>query len=425
MKLIADLHIHSSHSRACSKDLNFENLEKYAKIKGINLLGTGDFTHPKWISEIKEKLKDNGTGILYSKTGFPFALQTEISLAYTQGEKGRRIHHLILAPSIEVVEQINAFLLSKGRLDYDGRPIFGMSSIGLLDNLQSISSEIELIPAHAWTPWFGIFGSESGFNSLKECFGEKTGKIHAIETGMSSDPAMNWRIKELDNITLMSNSDCHSFWPWRIGREANVLDLKEPTYGNLLGAIRERKGFIGTIEVDPGYGKYHFDGHRLCNVVMSPAESAQHKNICPKCGSKMTIGVLNRVEELASRERPEGYVKENAIPFKSLIPLSEVISELNGFPVASKKTWQIYNALIEKFGSEFSVLLNAEEKELKSVVDEKLAAAIMKNREGKIKVEPGYDGVYGKPILNGSGESRENAIIWKAARKQKGLNDYF
>ncbi len=425
MKIISDLHIHSSYSRACSKDLNLENLEKYARIKGVGLLGTGDFTHPKWVQEIKSKLREDENGILYSNGGFPFVWQTELSLAYTQNGKGRRIHYIILAPSGEVVGQITEFLLKKGRVDYDGRPIFGMSSIGLLDELLKISGDIELIPAHAWTPWFGMMGSESGFDSLKECFGDKADKIHAIETGLSSDPPMNWRISELDNITLLSNSDLHSYWPWRIGREANVFEFKELSYKNILAAIRERKGFVETIEVNPSFGKYHFDGHRLCNVVMSPQESTEHKNICPKCGSKMTIGVLNRVEQLAAEDRPEGFMKKDAVPFKSLIPLSEIIAELNGFPVASRKTWQIYNSLIERFGNEFNVLLEAAEPELKKAVDEKLAAAILKNREGKIKVEPGYDGVYGKPILNGGwkGESKEIAAAVK--RRQKGLNEYF
>ncbi len=424
MKITADLHIHSSHSRACSKDLNFENLEKYARIKGLGLLGTGDFTHPKWNAEIKAKLKDDGTGILRTSSGFPFLLQTELSLAYSQGGRGRRIHYILLAPDLAAVEQITSFLLKKGRVDYDGRPIFGMSSIELLDNLVSISSDIELIPAHLWTSWFGCFGSESGFDSLKECFGGKANKIHAIETGMSSNPAMNWRIPELDRMTLMSNSDCHSYWPWRIGREANALELNELTYKNVLAAIRERKGFVETIETPVEYGKYHFDGHRLCNVVMSPAESAKCGKICPKCGRKMTIGVLNRVEELAAKDRPEGFVKNGAIPFKSLIPLSEIISGLNGFPIASKKTWQVYNSLIEKFGSEFSVLLDADASELKKAVDEKLAEAIIQNREGKIEVKPGYDGEYGKPVFG-----RENGKIEAAAtptpRKQKGLSDFF
>ncbi len=424
MKVIADLHIHSSHSRACSKDLNFENPEKYARIKGLGLLGTGDFTHPKWNAEIKAKLKDDGTGILRTATGFPFLLQTELSLAYSQGGKGRRIHYLILAPDLGAVEQINTFLLKKGRLDYDGRPIFGMSSVELLEQLMNISNDMELIPAHAWTSWFGCFGSESGFDSLKECFGNKFGRIHAIETGMSSTPDMNWRIPELDGITLMSNSDCHSYWPWRIGREANILDLKELTYHDVLEAIRIKKGFEGTIETPPAYGKYHFDGHRLCNVVMSPIESGKCGKICPNCRKKMTIGVLNRVEELAAEDRPEGFIKKNAPPFKTLIPLSEIIAELNGFPVASKKTWQIYNSLIEKFGNEFNVMLNAELNELEKAMDERLANAIILNRQGKIKVRPGYDGEYGKPLLNG--ELKGDApIAAKVKRSQKGLNDYF
>ena len=427
MKVIFDGHIHSSHSRACSKDLNFENLEKYARIKGVDLLGTGDFTHPEWIKEIKSKLKEDGSGILRSGGGFPFLLQTEISLAYTQGSKGRRIHYLLMAPNLEVVQQITEFLLTKGRVDYDGRPIFGFSSIELVEKMNSISSGIEVIPAHAWTSWFGLFGSESGFDSLKECFEEKAKYIHAIETGMSSDPAMNWRIKELDNITLVSNSDLHSYWPWRIGREANVFEMEELTYKNILAAVREKKGFIATVETPPSYGKYHFDGHRLCNTVMSPEESSTHKNICPKCGKKMTIGVLNRVEQLADPERPDGFIKKDAIPFKSLIPLSEIIAELNGFPIASRKTWQVYNALIERFGNEFNILLEASEDELKKVVDEKLAAAIMKNRHGKIQVKPGYDGEYGKPVFNGqnSARSKEKEAITTLARKQKGLNEYF
>ena len=425
MKIISDLHIHSSYSRACSKDLNFENLEKYARIKGIGLLGTGDFTHPKWIQEIKSKLKEDENRILRTSSGFPFVLQTELSLAYTQGGKGRRIHYILMAPSLDIVSQITEFLLKKGRVDYDGRPIFGFGSIELVEKMNEISNYIEVIPAHAWTSWFGIFGSESGFDSIKECFGDKARYIHAIETGMSSDPAMNWRIKDLDNVTLVSNSDCHSYWPWRMGREANVFEMKELNYKNVLAAIREQKGFIQTVETPPSYGKYHFDGHRLCGVVMSPQESAEHKNICPKCGKKMTIGVLNRVEQLAEPDRPEGFIPKGRIPFKSLIPLSEIIAELNGVPVASRKTWQIYNALIERFGNEYNVLLETAEDELQKVVDEKLTAAIMKNREGKIKVMPGYDGEYGKPVLNGNSSKERKTTETITKRNQKGLNEFF
>ena len=357
MNFITDLHIHSKYSRATSKDLTLENLEKYARIKGLDVLGTGDFTHPTWFKELKEKLTEDGTGILKSKTGFNFLLQTEISLIYKQDGKGRRIHHPILAPSLAVVRQINEFLSKKGRLDYDGRPIFGFSSIELVEGMISISKDIEIIPAHAYTPWFSVFGSMSGFNSLEECFKEKTNHIHAIETGISSDPAMNWRLSKLDNITLISNSDCHSFWPWRIGREANVFELKDLTYQNIINAIRTRKGFVETIEVDPAYGKYHFDGHRACNVVMPPKEAVKRNNLCPKCNSTLTIGVAHRIEELA--DRPEGFTPKNAIPFKSLIPLSEILSKVIGTAVFTKKVWIEYNKLIGAFGSEFNILLNA------------------------------------------------------------------
>jgi uncharacterized protein (TIGR00375 family) len=397
MNVIADLHIHSKYARATSKSMDLVNLEKWARVKGLGLLGTGDFTHPKWIEEIKSGLTEDGTGILKSAGGFPFVLQSEISLVHTQGGKGRRVHHVVLAPSLDVVEQITAFLLTKGRVDYDGRPIFGMSSIEFVDRLHEISNDCEVIPAHAWTPWFGVFGSASGFDSLKECFEEKTHLIHSIETGMSSDPEMNWRISGLDNVTLTSNSDCHSFWPWRIGREANVLEMKELSYQNILAALRERKGFLETIEVDPGYGKYHFDGHRNCNVALSPAESRTAKGICPSCRRPLTIGVLNRVEELADRE--EGFVPKNAVPFKRLIPLTELIIAVQGGPLAGKKTWATYNTILEKFGNEFSVLLDAPERALVAAVGEKLAAAIKANRAGKIHVRPGYDGEYGVPMI--------------------------
>jgi len=419
MKVIADLHVHSKYARATSKVLDLENLEKYARIKGVGLLGTGDFTHPFWINEIRSNLKEDETGILKSNNGFPFVMQTEISLVYTQGGKGRRIHHVVLAPNLEVVKQITDFLLTKGRVDYDGRPIFGINSIEFAEKLNEISSEAEVIPAHAWTPWFGVFGSESGFDSLKECFEDKTKLIHSIETGMSSDPAMNWRLSNLDNITLVSNSDLHSFWPWRIGREANVFEMKELSYRNILAAIRERKGFLETIEVDPGYGKYHFDGHRNCGVVMGPAESKKVNKICPVCKREMTIGVLNRVNELA--DRGEGFVPKGAIQFKRLIPLSEIIVAVNGGALYGKKTWAVYNPLIEKFGNEYAVLLDVSEGELKKVADEKLVSAIINNRSGNIKVTPGYDGKYGVPLIGEKGEPRE---FQQKLGPQKGLGEY-
>ena len=404
MKFFADLQIHSRFSRATSGHLNLENIEKYAGIKGINLLGTGDFTHPKWLAELKENLKEDGSGFLTSKTGFKFVLQGEISNIYTQDGKGRRIHTLLLARDFDAVEQINAALSKKGRLDYDGRPIFGFTCIELVEMMKEISDDIEIIPAHCWTPWYGIFGSMSGFDSVEECFKEKSKHIYAIETGLSSDPAMNWRISKLDKYTLVSSSDAHSFWPWRLGRECNVFDIN-PSYGDVLNAIRKRKGFAETIEVDPNYGKYHYDGHRNCGISMSPDETKKHKGICPKCSHKLTIGVLNRVEELA--DRPEGYVPKDTVPFKSLIPLSEIISSLNKTLVSSQKTWKEYYNLVNNFENEFDVLLNAELKDLLKYTNEKIADAVIKNRDGKIKIKPGYDGVYGELVFD-EAEEKEN-----------------
>jgi uncharacterized protein (TIGR00375 family) len=396
MKIVADLHIHSPYSRAVSKKMTLETLAEKGIAKGIDLLGTGDFTHPVWIEEIKKRLIDNGTGV-YSYEDMNFVLSNEIALIYTQGGKGRRIHYIILSPSIEVTEQINDFLKSKGRVDYDGRPIFGFSSIELVENLISISKDIEIIPAHAWTPWFGILGSMSGFNSLEECFQEKIKYIHAIETGLSSDPPMNWRCSFLDDITLISNSDSHSPYPHRLGREANVFDLKKVTYKNVIEAIRTKKGLTQTIETAPDYGKYHLDGHRLCNVSLEPKESKKNNNICPKCGKGLTIGVLNRVEELADRK--EGYALKDAPGYKTLIPLPEIIALHVNQQVATKKVFDIYNTLMNRFKTDFDISLNVEKSELVKVVDERLADLIIRNRNGKINVIPGYDGVYGKPVI--------------------------
>ncbi len=389
-----DLHIHSKYSRATSKDLTIENLAKYAKIKGLTVLGTGDFSHPIWNKELKQRLiYDDG---IYEHGGVKFIPSTEISLVYTQDKKGRRIHHLVLAPTLEIVDQINEFLKSKGRVDYDGRPIFGFSSIELVERLMEISGDIMVIPAHAFTPWFGIFGSMSGFDSLEECFGEKTKYIHAIETGLSSDPKMNWRLSSLDKISLVSFSDAHSAYPWRIGRECCAFDCK-PAYKEITESIKTKEKFSFTVEFFPEEGKYHFDGHRICNFSCSPEESKKLQSICPRCGKKLTIGVLNRVEQLADRE--DGHVPENAVPFKSLVPLSELIAAVNGGAPYSKGTWEIYSGLIGRFGNEFNVMLNAEENELKKS-SKSLAAAIIKNRNGELKITPGYDGVYGKIILS-------------------------
>ncbi len=423
MKIIADLQIHSRFSRATSKDLNLQNLEKYAKLKGLNLLGTGDFTHPKWLAELKSELKEDGSGILASKSGFHFVLQGEISNIYTQDGKGRRIHTLLLAKNFDIVEQINSALLKKGRLDYDGRPIFGFSCIELVEMMKEIDDSIEIIPAHAWTPWYGLFGSMSGFDSVEECFREKSKHIYAIETGLSSDPAMNWRLSKLDKYTLVSSSDAHSFWPWRLGREANVFDINWG-YGELQDAIRKKKNFVETIEMWPHEGKYHYSGHRNCNVVLSPQESLKLKDICPVCKSKLTVGVAERVEELA--DRPDGFVLKDAVSFRNLIPLSEIIAGTTGNAVASKQVWEEYYKLINAFGNEFAVVLDADEKELKKITSGKIADNIIKNRLQKIPFKPGYDGVYGVPIFDEAAREKEDTpnLKRKLITNQKGLKDF-
>jgi len=420
MKIIADLQIHSRFSRATSKAINLENLEKYAKIKGVNLLGTGDISHPLWLKELKDNLTEDGSGILRSKSGFPFVLQGEISNIYTQDGKGRRIHNLILAKNFEIAEQIQEALKKKGRIDYDGRPIFGFSCPELVEMMKNIDEKIEIIPAHIWTPWFSLFGSMSGFDTVEDCFKDQTKHIYAIETGLSSDPAMNWRLSQLDKYTLVSNSDAHSFWPWRLGREANVFDI-ELTYDNLISAIRTGTGLEYTIEVDPNYGKYHFDGHRNCNTCLSPKESLKNNKICPVCKKPLTIGVLNRIEELADRE--EGYQPKNTIPFKSLIPLSEILSHFLKTSVATKKIWQEYYNLVNNFESEFDVLMDSKKEDLVKVTDEKIADAIINVREGKVHINPGFDGVYGKLIFNGKTEDEIESDN-KPKHKQMGLNEF-
>ncbi len=417
MQIIADLHLHSKYSRATSKNLDLLNLEKYARIKGISLLGTGDFCHPKWIEEIKHELRQQDNGLLTSKSGFPFLLTNEISLIYTQGDKGRRIHLILLAPNLDIVDQITSYLKTKGRIDYDGRPIFKIPCDEFTERMKGISNDIEVIPAHAWTPWFSMFGSKSGFDSVKECFGSQAKHIHAIETGLSSDPPMNWRLSQLDNLAIVSFSDAHSFWPWRLGREATLFDT-DLSYNPIIKSLRTQQGLIGTIEVDPNYGKYHFDGHRNCNVALHPQETLKQKGICPVCRKPLTIGVLYRVEELA--DRPEGYTPKAPKKFHSLVPLSELLSAALQSPVAGKKVWQEYNRLLDG-RSELDILLNLVEEELKKIADRKIVDVILKNRRGEIKIKPGYDGVYGIPLLEGI--KIEDAA--KPKGPQKGLDEFY
>jgi uncharacterized protein (TIGR00375 family) len=404
----ADLHIHSRFSRACSKDLNLDNLEKWARIKGIDLLGTGDFTHPIWIEELRKNLKDNGKGILENKTGFKFILTGEISLMYTQG-RGRSVHLVMLAPSFEVVDKINSYLDKKGRRDYDGRPIFKISCEQFTKDMKEIEDKIEIIPAHIWTPFFGVLGSRSGFDSLKEAFGSQMDKIHAVETGISSTPEMNLKLKELQGKTIVSFSDSHSFWPWRLGREATILkDIN--SYDEIIRELREND-IIGTIEVNPAYGMYHFDGHRDCLFSCGFEETKKLNKICPKCKKLLTVGVDYRVNELSD-------VKEKIKTKKvyEILPLHELIAAHLDSSMTTKKTWEVYNKIIASFGNELNVLISVSKEELEKVIEKKLVDLIILNREGKINVKPGYDGLYGVMIYEGKQMS-----VQEPAKKEKDI----
>ena len=415
MRFIADFHLHSKFSRATSKDMEVETLARWGKKKGISLLGTGDFTHPTYFVELRSKLVPLGNGLFELKKGekgVEFILTTEVSNIYTQGGKVRRIHNLIFAPSFEVVEAIRSKLGNLGKLSSDGRPIFSFTAKELVKMILDISVDCLIIPAHAWTPWFSIFGANSGFDSIEECFGELSSYIYAIETGLSSDPEMNWRLSALDRITLLSNSDAHS--PSRLGREANAfacaLDYKE-----IIETIRkrDRKKFLFTIEFFPEEGKYHYDGHRRCGVIFSPSQTKANKYLCPSCHKKLTVGVIHRVEELS--DRPEGFIPKNAIPSIHLIPLEEVIAEALGVRVGTKAVESEYDRLIERGGSEFKILLDATPDELASFVPAKILEGIIHMRQGKVSIIPGHDGVYGKIALfteKKEGESKEQLKLF-------------
>lgn len=396
MRFIADFHLHSKYSRATSKDMEVETLARWAKKKGIALLGTGDFTHPTYFAELRSKLVSSGNGLFQLKKGdedIRFILTAEVSNIYTQGGKVRRIHTLIFVPSFEVAEALRSKLGHFGKLSSDGRPIFGFSAKELVQMVLDISEDCLLVPAHAWTPWFSIFGANSGFDSIEECFGEMSSHIRAIETGLSSDPEMNWRLSALDDITLISNSDAHS--PNRLGREANGFDC-ELSYQDVMDTLRQkdRKRFLFTIEFFPEEGKYHYDGHRQCGVIFSPSETKAHEYLCPRCQKKLTVGVMHRVEELS--DRPPGFVPKNAIPSIHLIPLEEIIAESLGVRVGTKAVDLEYERLIQRGGSEFYILLDAGLEELASFVPKNILEGIIRMRQGKVSIIPGHDGVYGK-----------------------------
>jgi uncharacterized protein (TIGR00375 family) len=380
-------------------------IARYSKIKGLNLVGTGDFTHPEWLKEINETLtpeQDTGLFKLTSNVDSPvrFMLTTEVCTIFDYKGESKKVHHVILTPSMETAIQINESLKRFGDLASDGRPILDMTAPQLVEQVMAVSSENVIFPAHAWTPWFSIFGAFSGFDTIEDCYQDMTKHIHALETGLSSDPPMNWRLSNLDKFALVSNSDCHSFWPWRIGREANVFELEKFSYQQVTDAIisNDPARFKFTIEVDPAYGKYHWTGHRNCKVSLSPQEAIKFGNICPVCRRKLTKGVEQRVEELA--DRPINFKREDAPGFLRLLPLSEIIAAVLGTGSPSTQAvWKNYNLLIEKFVDEYTVLIDTPMEALVKVVDAPIAEAVVKVRNGTAKVTPGYDGVYGQLVL--------------------------
>jgi uncharacterized protein (TIGR00375 family) len=392
MEFIADFHIHSKYSRATSKDMDIDNLARWAKLKGITLLGTADLTHHLWLEELKAKLEPVGNGLyIYNKTYF--ILTTEISCIYSKKGRTYRIHLMVFAPSFKEVDKINEVLSHYGNLSSDGRPILGMDAKEIARIVFNVSNDCFIVPAHIWTPWFSVFGSNSGFDRIEDCFGELTSKIYCLETGLSSDPAMNWRLSALDRFSLISNSDSHS--PSRIGREANVFDC-ELDYFSILDVLKrkDREKFLYTIEFFPQEGKYHYDGHRACKVNLSPRETKDLNGVCPKCGRRLTIGVMNRVDQLA--DRPDNFVPENAVPFKHLIPLDEIVAEAKGIGKGSKSVMNEYMSILAKFGNEFDVLVRVPREQLFNSISHRIADGIMKVREGRVKIIPGYDGEYGK-----------------------------
>ena len=395
MRIIADLHIHSPYARAVSKEMTLDNLDTWAKIKGITVMGTGDFTHPQWMKEIKSRLEPAESGLYKIKgksQGTRFLLTVEISSIYSKGGKTRRIHKLIFSPSIETVEKINKTLGFLGNIKSDGRPILGLDARELAKIVFDIDERCMVVPAHAWTPWFSVFGSMSGFDSLEECFEEYAQYIYAIETGLSSDPEMNWRVSNLDHIALISNSDSHSLR--RIGREANVLECPL-SYDGIMAAIKSHdpKRFLFTVEFFPEEGKYHYDGHRTCKFSCAPEETKKLNNLCKTCAKRMTIGVMNRIDVLA--DRVAGKKPKNAIPFKRMVTLDTIIAESFGVGVASKKVKAAYNDLIGSLGTEFGILIDAKLSDVASVATPEILEAIKRVREGRLSIIPGYDGEYG------------------------------
>jgi len=413
MRSIADLHIHSLYSRATSKEMNIVSLTKWAQIKGTNLIGTGDFTHPKWFEELQEKLEPAEPGLFKLKPEYEediqaqvpescrmpmrFMLSAEVSTIYKKNGATRKIHSLLFAPSFENVAKINEKLGAIGNLGSDGRPIIGLDTKELFQIVREVSEDNMLIPAHVWTPHFSVFGSQSGFDSLEECFEELTPYISAIETGLSSDLPMNWRIEEFQNRAIISNSDAHS--PRKLGREATIMDTDHLSYYEVKRVLEENDTSVlkGTIEFYPEEGKYHYDGHRKCGLRLHPRETLAYENTCPQCGKKLTVGVMHRVENLATY--PEGHQPAKALPQMCIIPLADIISNVEGKGVQSKHVTKRWWQLIVQLGDEFSILLDRSYEDIAAVGGAALADAVEKMREGNVRIEAGYDGEYGTIAL--------------------------
>lgn len=407
MRFVADLHIHSHLSRATSKNLNLEQLHRWAQLKGIGVVGTGDFTHPRWFAELREKLVPEGDGLFALRDDLArpidaevppacraevrFLLSVEISNIYKRAERVRKVHNLVYAPDFDTAGRIAGALARIGNLSSDGRPILGLDSRDLLEIVLESSSDAFLVPAHIWTPWFSALGAQSGFDAIADCYDDLAAHVFAAETGLSSDPAMNWRLTQLDRLALVSNSDAHS--PEKLGREANLFDC-ERSYFTVRDALRGRAaGFLGTVEFFPEEGKYHFDGHRKCRTSLDPRGARETGGLCPACGKKLTAGVMSRIEALA--DRPEGDRPESGRPYRSLVPLAELIGEVIDTGAKSLKVRRAYDRLLERVGPELSLLVEAPIEELDREGPPLLAEAVRRMRAGEVKVTAGYDGEYG------------------------------
>ncbi|MCW1930476.1 MAG: endonuclease Q family protein [Candidatus Kerfeldbacteria bacterium] len=393
MRTIIDLHMHSHYSRATSKQLTVPGLAKAAEIKGVDVISLGDITHPRWIQEIERDTTVGDDGFLhYQNSPTRFILTGEISCIYKKNDQARRVHTIFVVSSLERAKKINAYLTDRGfNLKSDGRPILGIDVKELAKIYFEYDDKALVIPAHIWTPWFAMFGSKSGFNSIEECFEELTPQIHAIETGLSSDPEMNWRVSNLQNVMILSNSDAHS--PDKVGREANVFDLPEQTYDCLYESITQKKNLVETIEFFPEEGKYHLDGHRACNIQFTPEQTKKHKGLCPKCGMPLVVGVMNRVDELADTTVENSMHAK--IPFRRIVPLRELIADALDVGPSSKSVARVFDRLIELAGNEFHLLLDFDLVKLPEDISPLVVEAIKRMRAENLHINPGYDGVFG------------------------------